>query len=234
MKRPVILLTVNHENDSETYRIKRTYSDVLINVGALPLALPLSDDKNFLKESIRSAHGLLLTGGGDIAPELYGEEQSEKCESVSSLRDRTELTLIEYALEKRMPILGICRGIQVMNVALGGTLYRDISGHMAQGGYDKVHHMVETEKILEGICPHNYAVNSFHHQAVRVLGDELDVCARAYDGTTEGIYMPKYPFFVGVQWHPERMVNADTSSRKLFKEFVRRCTEYMNDSKERE
>lgn len=172
------------------------------------------------------ADGLLLSGGDDVATELYGEVRTEKCGPVSELRDEFEISLIKKAVSKNIPILGICRGIQVMNVALGGTLYEDMPNHKQSTPNFMPSHKVDISGILESIYPKEANVNSFHHQAVKKTAQGLEICAISYDGYIEGIYKKNHPFFIGVQWHPEHMINNDVYAKRLFETFVNECATY--------
>jgi putative glutamine amidotransferase len=161
--------------------------------------------------------GLVLTGGGDLDPSLYGAEPHAQTKHVFRERDELERDLIEEAKRKDLPILGICRGLQMLNVVRGGTLRQHIEGHK------EVEHRVRTEpesKIAACVGTEDYAVNSRHHQCIDRVGSELKVTARAEDGIIEAVEDPNRSFVVGVQWHPERTYQEDAFSRRMFEEFV--------------
>ncbi len=147
------------------------------------------------------------------------------------MRDNFEIKMIKASLEAGIPVLGICRGIQVMNVALGGTLYEDMCGHKQGLDRHMPSHSVSTSGALSGIYPPVAKVNSFHHQAVKDVAPSLDKCAESDDGYTEGIYMPSHTFFVGVQWHPEHMLESDMSAKRLFETFIHNCDNYRKGRK---
>ena len=165
--------------------------------------------------------GLLLSGGGDIAPELFGLGSYDKTlvRGLDSERDKFEIELVRKAYEERIPTLGICRGIQVMNAALGGTLLLDIPGHSQERERYETSHEVFTAvgARLNEIIGSRLAVNSFHHQAVGEVAPGLRVSAVAGDRVIEGIEAAEF-FFVGVQWHPECL--RDEASGRLFRAFV--------------
>ena len=226
MDKPIVILTPSPEENGDSFFLKQSYIEACEEAGILPLVLPIGIEKEAVRGILSSADGLLLTGGGDVDPRLYGEEKDERCGTPSQLRDTLELDAVEIALELGLPVFGICRGVQVMNVALGGTLHQHIDGHRQTGEYHEPHHKVTVSDVLEGIYPKTAYVNSFHHQVINKLADKLELCAMSEDGYIEGVYMPCHRFFVGVQWHPERMVRTDGAARRLFCEFARHCTEY--------
>ncbi|MBQ7821589.1 MAG: gamma-glutamyl-gamma-aminobutyrate hydrolase family protein [Clostridia bacterium] len=231
MAKPIILLTPGHEDGDDKLYMKFSYVDAIIKAGAVPLIAGLDTDEDYISTALASVHGLLLTGGDDIDPSIFGEEKSDKCGPVSDLRDLFELRALKLALEYGMPVLGICRGAQVMNVALGGTLYQDMPGHRQSGAYHEPHHSVTVTEPLSEIYPEHSPVNSFHHQAIKKQANGLRVCAESDDGYIEGVYMPGHPFFVGVQWHPERMIQTDAAARRLFEKFTHECTAYKMKGK---
>jgi putative glutamine amidotransferase len=226
MDKPIVILTPSHEENSDSFSLKQSYIEACEEAGMLPLVLPIGIDKETIRGILSSADGLFVTGGGDIDPGVYGEEREESCGTSSRLRDSLELDALEIALELGLPVLGICRGEQVINVALGGTLHQHIDGHRQTGEYHEPHHKVTVSDVLDGIYPKTAQVNSFHHQVIKKLADKLEICAMSEDGYIEGVYMPGHRFFVGVQWHPERMIRTDAAARGLFSEFARHCAEY--------
>lgn len=185
------------------------------------------------EEAIRSLDGLMLTGGGDIHPALYGKSDSiDAVEEVNELRDAFEFKVIENALEVEIPILGICRGMQVMNVYLGGTLMVDLPtagyrSHSMRDGLNFRHPLhPEPHTLFESIVgPGPHKVSSIHHQAVDQLGKGLMVAARSDDGVTESLewaLKDRMPFLLLVQWHPERMADFDNPcSGNIAEHFVK-------------
>ena len=227
MKKPLIMLTPQYEDGSDRTSLRLAYADAVIGAGGIPFALSMKSGDGYIHELLDCADGLLLTGGDDVAPELYGEERTGECGAVSVLRDSFEIKALQYAAERNMPVLGICRGIQVMNVAFGGTLYQDMKGHMQSENKNKPSHFVTVvSSPLSKIYPRRARVNSFHHQAVKRTAKRLCACAVSDDGYTEAVYMPGKAFFIGVQWHPEHMTVADPYAALLFRKFTEAAAEY--------
>lgn len=206
------------------------YMQGIEEAGGIPMMLPLTTDKIFLEEMMNVCQGILLTGGQDVNPLLYGEEVSAACGECSPERDTMEAELLRIALEEDKSVFGICRGIQFLNVYLGGTLYQDIPAeyptsinHHMTPPYDR---MIHTVSILPDTPLHDILkcstlpVNSYHHQAVKTLGTGLKLTAISEDGLTEGIYMPDHRFVLAIQWHPELLFHKDVPSKKLFSAFV--------------
>ncbi len=182
--------------------------------------------------------GLLLTGGGDVIPGIYGKaEESNKCSDFDAKRDSMELKLIRVALKRKMPILGICRGEQILNVANGGTLYTDIPTDIGKTVCHRIkdsvaYHHVKLEKgtQLQQICGVTEGkVTSIHHQAVHTPAPAVLVAAKADDGVVEAIEFKdknNYPFVIGLQWHPERMDKGNALSTPICKEFIQQAKQY--------
>jgi putative glutamine amidotransferase len=176
--------------------------------------------------------GILLTGGGDVDPDRFGEARHSTVDMVSEARDRLEIEVTERAVHARRPLLAICRGIQVMNVALGGSLYQDIASdtgsaipHSQTEPRDRPSHAVkvmgEGTRLGATLGASEVAVNSMHHQAVKRLGRGLRDVAWAPDGIIEGVEMPDAsPLVLGVQWHPEELIARDPAARNLFHTLV--------------
>lgn len=198
--------------------------------GGIPLIIPIFNDMENIESLINRLDGIILTGGGDIAPKFYNEEASDKLKNIVLKRDRQEIHLIKSILKySKLPILGICRGMQITNVALGGSLHQDLedAGYnchlLDKHGRDYPSHKVilEPHSILYDIfAQKEIGVNSFHHQAVKVLGEGLKTTAISEDGVIEGFEGTLgHRFIMGVQWHPEEMIN-DEGQHLIFKRFV--------------
>lgn len=174
--------------------------------------------------------GFLFTGGHDVSPEWYGMEAFSSNVICSKMRDEMEGALMKRALEENKSILGICRGIQFLNVHLGGTLYQDLptehpSGveHHQTAPYDIPVHtnrIVKDSPLHQLLEKENFTVNSYHHQAIRKLAPDLEVMAESEDGLVEAVYMPSKTFVWALQWHPEFAYKTDKDSRKIFQAFV--------------
>lgn len=215
------------------YGNNQTYVHAVLRAGGAPLLIPPAPPSTL--EAI-AAHldGLLLSGGGDLDPRHYGEQAVEACGAPEADRDETELWLSRWALDRRLPVLGVCRGLQVLNVVLGGSLYQDVPTqydrpplrHDCAGEVrDHIAHEIEIapDSKLAGILGVTRdGVNSFHHQALKAIGDGLRVVATAEDGIVEGAEIPEQPFVVAVQYHPEALPES-ASSQRLFAAFVAAC-----------
>jgi len=209
-----------------------SYIDAVIGAGGLPVLIPLTLVGDDLRELYERLDGVLLTGGGDIEPSLFNAVKHPKTREIDPDRDRVEVDLTRRATAGHKPLFGICRGIQVFNVALGGTLVQDIPdelgsdiGHMCPSSkYPPNYHAhsvkVEEETLLARCLGRPIAhVNSRHHQAVKDVAPGLEIAARAPDGVIEAIELPDHPFALGVQWHPENL-QAQPEMKALFVKFV--------------
>ncbi len=199
--------------------------------GGAPILIPLALGEAAWRAIYDRLDGILFPGGVDVAPAFYGETPHPQLGQVDETLDEAELILARWALTDRMPALGICRGIQLLNVAAGGTLYQDIP---AQIGDALPHacpdrsdaHWVRIEagtRLHQAIGTRECMTNSRHHQAVKETAPGFVVTARAPDGIIEGIELPDAPFFVGVQWHPENLALTDERMLNLFRAFVQAC-----------
>ncbi len=200
--------------------IGRNYTNALLRVGYLPLVVPLTDDAEAIRQAVTLADGLLLPGGeDDVAPALYGESPVPEIGPVNEVRDRFERALLAEVVRQRKPVLGICRGIQVINVFFGGTLWQDLPTQLPH--YDIEHQRPDQKwsgvhdiQILPQSHLHallgvdTASVNSTHHQAVRDVAPDFQVAARSADGVIEAIESPLHAV-LGVQFHPERLATGD-------------------------
>jgi putative glutamine amidotransferase len=229
--------------DSETEQEKRpprtgqnlTYIRAVARAGAAPLLIPNLADPDLLRALYDGCDGLLLSGGPDIDPARYGQARHEKSSLALPERDEAELVLACWAMDDGKPLLAICRGIQVLNVALGGSLYQDIAdqvpGAARHDCYDDhprdyLAHVVSIspQSRLAGVVgPHSLQVNSLHHQALQAVAAGLHVVAHAPDGIVEGVESPDHPFALGVQWHPEELAATDARAWHLFEALVTAC-----------
>ena len=228
------IVGISHSGDAKegVYRIGAEYVRSLTDAGALPVLLTPARTKEEIDQLLDMCDGILLSGGPDWDPALYGEEKLAECGEISSERDEFELLLAQAALERGMPVLAICRGIQTLNVACGGSLWQDVPSqiegaihHSTYGdGVKAIHNVkISEDGILGkiGFCEKCFEVNSFHHQALKRVAERLTVFAvREQDGVIEGAYDKNAKFTVGVQWHPERMSDSDENAKIIFRAFV--------------
>lgn len=231
--KPLIGIVSLYDETKESLWMLPGYVQGLEQAGAAPLILPLTEDLEELRRFAALCDGFLFPGGHDVDPALYGAERSELCGVVCPQRDGMESRFFPLALETGKPLLGICRGIQLMNVMLGGTLYQDLPAerpgpveHHGQPPYDQVIHTVSVEKnspLYRALGVEELGVNSYHHQGIRELGRGLRVAAEAPDGLPEALYLPEHRFALAVQWHPEFSYQTDGNSRKLFRAFTEAC-----------
>ena len=230
MSKPIIGVMPLWDDEKESLWMLPGYFDGIRHAGGIPIMLPLTDDEQDLEQLVEACEGFLFTGGHDVTPELYSETVLEGLVYSCRKRDDMEKQVLKLAIRKEKPVLGICRGIQFINVALGGTLYQDIptqcpspTDHHQTPPYDVPVHVV---KIMDGSPLHKclnkeqLSVNSYHHQAVKAVAPGLKIMAVAEDELVEGLYMPAHPFLWAVQWHPEFSWQKDENSRKIFRAFV--------------
>ena len=221
-----------HEHHPSGWAVGEAYIRALAGSGALAWPIPLiPEDPDLLASLLGHIDGLLIPGGTDLDPAHYGEEAEPVVDTPDAARDETELPLIRKALEDGIPVFGICRGMQTLNVAAGGTLHQHVGGtvrhdfHMDRAvPRDHIAHTVDVEghtRVYEIVGRGRLSVNSLHHQAVKGLGEGMEAVAHAPDGLIEAVEMSGHPFAVGVQWHPEELVGSDERMLGLFVDFVR-------------
>ena len=214
-----------------TYSVGAQYSKGVLLAGGTSLLLPPVKEADKIEELVELCDGILLTGGVDVDPSEYGEERIAECGNSSSERDEFEIALIKAAMHKDKPVFGVCRGLQILNVAAGGTLWQDIPSQVKDSithrGTDsdpaKHNVLIQSDELALklGISDKCFEVNSYHHQAVKTIGEGMEILARAAgDGMIEGIYCPSKKFVLGVQWHPELWVENDKNALALFEAFI--------------
>ena len=236
--KPLIGITPSPSNDTMghgtfyRYCLSRTYVDSVRSAGGMPVILPT--DATDLDELLPRLDGLLLSGGGDLDPALFGDpDVHETTYGIDAERDAFELRAFGEAVDRDLATLCICRGIQAMAVAMGGTLHQDISTtfpHSIEHRQSKLGKMrddvghevslVEGNPLSDRVRAERFAVNSFHHQAVKDPGKSLVVIATADDGIIEGLWHPGMRFGIGVQWHPEMLANSRAQHAAIFDGFV--------------
>lgn len=246
---PVILISPNIEKKGDEFgdlstSLSETYQQALMGAGAIPLALPATISRELIAECIRRCDGVLLTGGEDVDPRIYAGRLPERVRRTVKVtpdrgaRDLRELLLIDEVFRQRKPLLAICRGHQILNVALGGTLVADIQTEMPGAinhrrmdlRSEVVHeaHLTESGLLARITCRKSLGVNSTHHQAVGRVADPLEVIARSDDGVVEGMQLKQcraamLPFLLSVQFHPERLAGRLPEHRAIFEAFAQAC-----------
>jgi putative glutamine amidotransferase len=241
--RPLIVVTTTlvpgGAHNLPQARLNVQYVTAVEQPGATAVLLTPGHDRGSVERLVGLAHGLVLTGGEDVDPARYGQDPHPELGSVNPLRDEAETAALHAALARGIPVLAICRGVQLLNVALGGTLIQDIPSQLggdvlheqSAAWNERWHHAtVEAGSGLETIFgTRELFINSFHHQAIDRLGKGLKATVRAEDGVVEGVEGTDHPWLYGVQWHPERG-EAHTAAgdprdpdRRLFWDFVRAC-----------
>ena len=213
--------------------VNRSYVDSIVRAKGIPTIIPIIEDEEIIKKMLESVDGIIMTGGVDVHPFRFNEEPIEKIGTISAERDDFDFTVMKYAAEMNKPILGICRGIQVINVYFGGTLIQDIPSqrssnilHSQTAEYHVATHKIQIVKdsIIYDMLGENSEVNSFHHQAIDKLDKDFKVTATAKDGIVETIeYKKKDSFILGIQWHPELMSAKNVKMQNIFDMFVEVC-----------
>ena len=211
--------------------ITQAYIESIYQAGGCPVLIPLGGPADAYADLVQRLDGVLFTGGGDVHPAAYASRPHPKVSYVDEDRDRVEIALLPLAIERQLPFLGVCRGLQVINVALGGTLFEDIADqrtdslkHDHSSSYPRnylAHPIdVQPESLLAQVLGvRQVEVNSLHHQAVRRLASGLTPTAFAPDGVVEALELPDYPFGLAVQWHPE-WLREHLCMRALFRSFI--------------
>ncbi len=238
--KPIIGIFPSYCSETKRIYLNNQYLDGIINSGGIPYVIPMSSDQKTVYEIIKNIDGLVLSGGYDIDPKHYGQENSGKSVQISDFTDECEAVLIRLAVEADMPILGICRGMQALNVFCGGSLMQDIP---SEKGFAVIHRLdkpnvafhditVEKESPLSkatGFGTHK--VNSYHHQAVKDIALDFSVAATAEDGIIEAIYHKNKKFILGIQWHPERNQENVSVNKKILDEFINVCSFTKKETK---
>lgn len=233
MSLPLIGITTYQykASSNQAYACSSTYTQAIANAGGVPVLIPLGLPEEHLLALFQRVDGLLFPGGGDIDPHIYGAADGSKAKNINADRDRIELLLARRASQEGKPFIGICRGFQVVNVALGGGLYVDIAtenpaalkhDHYPDIPRDKLVHRVTVTPgtaLASILAEREPWVNSLHHQCVLTLGEGLKPTAYAPDGLLEAMELTGHPFGLAVQWHPEEL-QAHEPMRRLFRAFV--------------
>lgn len=225
MKKPIIAISASCDTN-QRISASNDYLNSIYEAGGIPVFVPRTVDPARLDMYAADFDGFLFSGGVDLNPVTYGEEVSADNVEIDDSRDAFELELFKRVITLGKPILGICRGIQLINVALGGTLYQDIKGHRQQElgyqGLDRPQHVsVKAGSMLEEIGGQlSIMTNSYHHQNIKGLAPTLVVDAVSDDGYIEAVHSVEQKFLFGVQWHPEVFRMFDPVAASIFKAFI--------------
>ena len=249
MKKPVIAIVPKTGNNAEMEDSKFCYVlprflTAIHSAGGIPVMLNNLEgtfEESDLAEIVSRVDGVLFSGGADVDPKFYGEEKLEACGKIADERDALEIPLMKAALASGKPIMGVCRGFQVLNVVLGGTLYQDINTQLKDKN-PLEHRRSTKEEHFQGVHKVNVVsgtplaefaegkeqigVNSLHHQAVKDMAPSLKEMGVSEDGIVEAVYLPESRFVMGFQWHPEYLRDAnDPVAQNIFNAFVKACAE---------
>ena len=230
--KPVIGLTGSfrpHEWTAQHF-LNQSYFHAIRHFGGIPVLLPVMAEPDELNYLVSTLDGLVLTGGDDIDPALFGEAVLNDTVKLCPERDQAEYAALKLADEKNLPLLGICRGVQVMNVYFGGSLYQDIPAqidgcllHRMEAPFHRTCHSCIPEQGTPFASRDPFGINSHHHQAIRDVAPGYRCMGRSEDGVIEAIYDPDYRFRWGVQWHPERIWDIEKTSAWVFETFIASC-----------
>ncbi len=232
MKRPIIGITCSQDDSEYNYLLRKYYINVIEHCGGVPIILP-AVKKKIIGEHISIISGLILSGGGDVDPLFFQKEPIPSCGVITPERDFYEIELVKKYIETGKPLLAICRGIQVLNIACGGLIYQDIYSELDKKLIKHVQtapkwyptHSIEiniNSRLYKIFKKKFLRVNSFHHQAVSVPAVNFKVTARSADGIVEAIEHNNL-FWIGVQWHPECMTEKIFLQKRLFEYFIDKC-----------
>lgn len=231
MRKPLIGLTPQYDLEQEKLCMRQNYMDMVAAAGGIPLVLPLMDERYDIEALAQLCDGFLFTGGPDVHPSLFQEETLRYCGVIDAQRDTLEVQLLHEVNRLDKPVFGICRGIQLINVALGGSLYQDIPAqvdglpiaHSQQRPFHVPVHSVSVEPdspLYSIVGKEELTVNSMHHQAVKEIAPSLKCAAKSKDGLSECVYLPGKAFFLAVQWHPEYLWRTHQVQQKIIAAFV--------------
>lgn len=230
---PFIIITAGLTESADCIKLNRKYIKAVERFGGFAVSI-YGEDETAAEKAVEFADGIIFSGGGDINPLIFNKEPDKNCGQIDTKRDIFELALCKKALKKNIPVLGICRGSQILNVALGGNIIQDIKSNIKHMQYapknEETHSIIVVKNsILWHILNKNkITVNSFHHQSVGGVGENVIISAKSIDGVTEAIESPNYNFVLGVQWHPEHLLDIEEHSN-IFKTFMQKSEKYKEE-----
>lgn len=211
--------------------VNEDYVKSVIKNGGIPYIIPMNSSEEVIKEQIQNVDGLILSGGHDVSPRFYNQEPHKNLGGILPERDVFDFNLVKFAIEKNIPILGICRGFQILNVYYGGSLHQDvglkkdtfIKHNQVNFPYLTTHsvELIDNTKLKEIFNEDTIMVNSFHHQIIDKVADGFITSAVSKDGVVEAIENPNYKYMLGVQWHPEMLHSSEEKMNLLFSELIK-------------
>ena len=242
MRKPIIGVTCSEGDEKTTIFLRKNYLQSILDAGGIPVIIPYNGTQGDYAQLAEELDGFLFSGGMDVQPFLFGEETLAQCGAATPDRDELEMLLYKEVMARKKPVLGICRGIQMMNIAQGGTIYQDIPAYFKgtlEDGTKLSHsqaspgrvasHTVEVApgSLLEELVgADSIRVNSFHHQAVKDAAPGTVVTGRSKDGLIEALEIPEHGFWLAVQWHPEYMTRDTDTAAALFRGLVEAAKTY--------
>lgn len=231
--KPVIGIFPSYDSEKKQIFLDSVYIDEIVDSGGIPFIIPITSDVERNKEFLAHLDGIILSGGVDIDPKYYGEENTGKSVEISPLMDEAEEVLVHIAMDMDLPILGICRGMQSLNVFNGGSLIQDLPSehgfsvnHRLEKPETALHEITidKTSHLSDAIGFGTHKINSYHHQAIKKIAPGFSVSAVSEDGVIESIYSTEKKFVLGVQWHPERDYHVVPDSKKILDHFIKVCS----------
>ena len=232
----MIKIAMTCSTEPQNFYLRTRYTRVFLQCAeaagfsdVMPVILPIVEQPEVIKMYAEEYDGFVFTGGDDVDPVSYGEEKIPECAEIDTERDRFELKLLEEVTRLKKPVFGICRGLQIMNTFLGGTLWQDFptqcpheGEHCTKDEQGHTHHAVNAKGFVARLAGSEHIMtNSYHHQSIKALGRGLQIVARSEEGIVEAIDSTDLPYFKAVQWHPE--VKPDAISEAIFADFLRAC-----------
>jgi putative glutamine amidotransferase len=229
MTRPLIAIPGRRSDEAKGQRTSvvlggRRYADAVQRAGGLPVVVPPTDDVDLIRATVERCDGMVLLGGGDVSPAQYSQEITARLFGVDEFIDDFEIAAVQHAVTLDLPVLAICRGHQILNVAMGGTLIQHLENFEVHR--DTMHDVQLTpgSLVAEAMGTTQPITHSFHHQAIDTVAPSLTVVGHYSDGTIEAVQHTSATWVIGVQWHPEDTAETDSANQGLFNALVKRAT----------
>ncbi len=229
MTKPLIAIPGRRSDEAKGHRTPvvsggRLYADAIQRAGGLPIVIPPTDDIELIRATVARCDGMVLLGGGDVSPTKYGQVENSRLFGVNEFTDDFEIAAVQHAMSLDLPILAICRGHQILNVALGGTLIQHLENYEVHRDTMHLVKLADGSKAAIAMGTTTPMTHSFHHQAIDVVAPGLIVTGSFEDGTVESVEHTTASWVVGVQWHPEDTAEEDPANQALFNALVQRAT----------